>query len=95
MPTNGQGAAVTVLLRGGDVDESPMAYRRPPDVLREHGGTIRILHTLRPFVVAMAGQQSSTLSRTEGGVRATYSRLPVLMPRNIALVAQRMRAAVF
>jgi tRNA-splicing ligase RtcB len=44
-----------VLLRGGDVDESPMAYRRLPDVLREHDGTIRVLHTLRPFAVAMAG----------------------------------------
>jgi tRNA-splicing ligase RtcB (3'-phosphate/5'-hydroxy nucleic acid ligase) len=44
-----------ILLRGGDVDESPMAYRRLPDVLRAHAGTIRILHTLRPFAVAMAG----------------------------------------
>jgi tRNA-splicing ligase RtcB (3'-phosphate/5'-hydroxy nucleic acid ligase) len=44
-----------VLLRGGDVDESPMAYRRLPDVLREHDGTIKVLHTLRPFAVAMAG----------------------------------------
>jgi tRNA-splicing ligase RtcB (3'-phosphate/5'-hydroxy nucleic acid ligase) len=44
-----------ILLRGGDVDESPMAYRRLPDVLREHDGTIHVLHTLRPFAVAMAG----------------------------------------
>jgi tRNA-splicing ligase RtcB (3'-phosphate/5'-hydroxy nucleic acid ligase) len=44
-----------VLLRGGDVDESPMVYRRLPEVLREHEGTIRILHRLRPFAVAMAG----------------------------------------
>jgi tRNA-splicing ligase RtcB len=44
-----------VLLRGGDVDESPMVYRRLPDVLREHEGTIKVLHTLRPFAVAMAG----------------------------------------
>jgi tRNA-splicing ligase RtcB (3'-phosphate/5'-hydroxy nucleic acid ligase) len=42
-----------VRLRGGDVDESPMAYRRLPDVLRDDG-TIRVLHALR-FVVAMAG----------------------------------------
>jgi len=41
--------------RGGDVDESPMAYRRLPDVLAAHVGTIRILHRLRPFAVAMAG----------------------------------------
>jgi tRNA-splicing ligase RtcB (3'-phosphate/5'-hydroxy nucleic acid ligase) len=44
-----------VLLRGGDVDESPMVYRRLPDVLREHDGTIKVLHTLRPFAGAMAG----------------------------------------
>ena len=44
-----------VALRGGDVDESPMAYRRLPDVLAYHDGTIRVLHVLRPFAVAMAG----------------------------------------
>jgi len=45
-----------VLLAGGDLDESPMAYRRLPEVLAQHAGTIRVLHTLRPFVVAMAGE---------------------------------------
>jgi len=45
-----------VLLSGGDLDESPMAYRRLPEVLDCHAGTVRILHTLRPFVVAMAGE---------------------------------------
>lgn len=44
-----------VALRGGDLDESPMAYRRLPDVLAQHTGSIRILHTLRPFAVVMAG----------------------------------------
>jgi tRNA-splicing ligase RtcB (3'-phosphate/5'-hydroxy nucleic acid ligase) len=44
-----------VALVGGDLDESPMAYRRLPDVLSAHAGTIKILHTLRPFAVAMAG----------------------------------------
>jgi tRNA-splicing ligase RtcB len=44
-----------VVLVGGDLDESPMAYRRLPDVLAAHAGTIKILHTLRPFAVAMAG----------------------------------------
>jgi tRNA-splicing ligase RtcB len=42
-------------ISGGDVDESPMAYRRLPDVLAHHAGTIRVLHTLRPFAGAMAG----------------------------------------
>ncbi|WP_058617605.1 RtcB family protein [Methylobacterium indicum] len=45
-----------VILRGGEIDEAPQAYRRLPDVLAEHEGTIRVLHTLRPFAVAMAGE---------------------------------------
>jgi tRNA-splicing ligase RtcB len=44
-----------ILLRGGDVDESPMVYRRLEDVLAYHRDTIRIEHRLRPFAVAMAG----------------------------------------
>ena len=44
-----------VMLAGGDLDESPMAYRRLPEVLAHHDGTIRVQHTLRPFAVAMAG----------------------------------------
>ncbi|SEM71326.1 RtcB family protein [Bradyrhizobium sp. OK095] len=45
-----------VTLIGADLDESPMAYRRLPDVLAQHAGTVRVLHTLRPFAVAMAGE---------------------------------------
>ncbi len=45
-----------VVLRGGDLDEAPQAYRRLRDVLAAHAGTIRILHTLRPLGVAMAGR---------------------------------------
>jgi tRNA-splicing ligase RtcB len=45
-----------VYLIGADLDESPMAYRRLPEVLVEHGSTIRVLHTLRPFAVVMAGE---------------------------------------
>jgi tRNA-splicing ligase RtcB len=44
-----------VTLVGADLDESPMAYRRLPDVLAHHAKSIRVLHTLRPFGVAMAG----------------------------------------
>jgi len=44
-----------IVLRGGDLDEAPQAYRRLPEVLAAHEGTIRILHTLRPLGVAMAG----------------------------------------
>lgn len=45
-----------VTLVGADLDESPMAYRRLPEVLAAHAGSVRILHTLRPFVVVMAGE---------------------------------------
>ncbi|MEY2545991.1 MAG: hypothetical protein QOG48_1108 [Verrucomicrobiota bacterium] len=45
-----------VVLRGGDLDEAPQAYRRLPDVLAAHEGTIRVLHTLHPLGVAMAGR---------------------------------------
>jgi tRNA-splicing ligase RtcB len=44
-----------VTLLGGDLDESPMAYRRLPDVLAVHGHTINVQHKLRPFAVVMAG----------------------------------------
>ena len=44
-----------VTLLGADLDESPMAYRRLPDVLAHHAGSVRVIHTLRPFAVVMAG----------------------------------------
>jgi tRNA-splicing ligase RtcB len=44
-----------VIVRGGDVDESPHCYRRLNEVLAAQGDTIEILHTLRPLVVVMAG----------------------------------------
>lgn len=43
-----------VTLLGGDIDESPMAYRRLDDVLQFHEGTIKVVHRLRPFGVLMA-----------------------------------------
>jgi tRNA-splicing ligase RtcB len=45
-----------VELRGGGTDESPHVYRRLPEVLEAHQGTIRVLHTLRPLGVAMADE---------------------------------------
>jgi tRNA-splicing ligase RtcB len=42
-------------LRGAGLDESPDCYKRLPDVLREQGSTIKVLHTLKPLGVAMAG----------------------------------------
>lgn len=45
-----------VILRGGGLDEAPHAYRRLPDVLAAQGDTVRVLHTLRPLIVVMAGE---------------------------------------
>ena len=51
-------------LVGADLDESPMAYRRLPKALACHAASAKVLHTLRPFAVAMAGQ-----AEFEGGER--------------------------
>jgi tRNA-splicing ligase RtcB len=45
-----------VTLVGADRDESPMACRRRPEVLAHHASSGRVLHTPRPFAVAMAGE---------------------------------------
>ena len=42
-------------VRGGDADEAPGAYKRLSHVLAAHEGTVRVLHTLAPIGVAMAG----------------------------------------
>ncbi|MBK9711528.1 MAG: RtcB family protein [Kouleothrix sp.] len=44
-----------VVLRGGGLDESPHVYKRLPDVLAAHAGSIKVLHRLQPFIVVMAG----------------------------------------
>jgi tRNA-splicing ligase RtcB (3'-phosphate/5'-hydroxy nucleic acid ligase) len=44
-----------VVLRGGGVDEAPQCYKRLPEVLAYHQDSIRVLHTLKPIGVAMAG----------------------------------------
>ncbi|MDX1933420.1 MAG: RtcB family protein [Capsulimonadales bacterium] len=45
-----------VELRGGGTDESPHCYKRIEEVLAHHAGTVRLLHTLTPIGVAMAGE---------------------------------------
>jgi len=45
-----------IILRGGGLDEAPQAYRRLPEVLAAQGQTVRVLHTLRPIIVVMAGE---------------------------------------
>jgi tRNA-splicing ligase RtcB len=47
-------AAQGIELRGGAADEAPQAYKRLPEVLSHHAGTVRVLHELRPIGVAMA-----------------------------------------
>ena len=42
-------------LRGAAADEAPEAYKRLDEVLGFHSDTVRILHTLTPIGVAMAG----------------------------------------
>lgn len=44
-----------VELRGAGVDESPHCYKRLNEVLDAHSSSVRILHTLTPVGVAMAG----------------------------------------
>lgn len=45
-----------IVLKGAGADEAPEVYRRLPDVLAAQADTIRVLHTLRPLVVVMAGE---------------------------------------
>jgi tRNA-splicing ligase RtcB (3'-phosphate/5'-hydroxy nucleic acid ligase) len=45
-----------IVLVGGGADEAPEVYKRLPDVLDAHTGSIRVTHTLRPLGVAMAGR---------------------------------------
>lgn len=45
-----------IVVVGGGADEAPEVYKRLPEVLAAHGDTIRVLHTLRPLGVAMAGR---------------------------------------
>ena len=52
-----------VELRGAGTDEAPQCYKRLPEVLAHHAGTIRVLHTLRPIGVAMAGEREADAYR--------------------------------
>ena len=47
-----------IIIRGGDADEAPAVYRPLKDVIEKHVGTIRVLYTLKPRGVAMAGYDS-------------------------------------
>ena len=45
-----------IVLVGGGADEAPEVYKRLPDVLSAHAGSISVTHRLRPLGVAMAGR---------------------------------------
>ena len=45
-----------VELRGADLDEAPQCYKRLPELLGYHAESVRVLHTLKPIGVAMAGK---------------------------------------
>jgi tRNA-splicing ligase RtcB (3'-phosphate/5'-hydroxy nucleic acid ligase) len=45
-----------IVLIGGGADEAPEVYKRLPDVLAAHAGSVRVKHILRPLGVAMAGR---------------------------------------
>jgi tRNA-splicing ligase RtcB (3'-phosphate/5'-hydroxy nucleic acid ligase) len=45
-----------IVLVGGGADEAPEVYKRLPDVLAAHAGSIRVKHTFTPLGVAMAGR---------------------------------------
>ncbi len=53
--TRGDLIARGIELRGAGADEAPGVYKRLPDVLAHHAGSVRVLHTLTPLGVAMAG----------------------------------------
>jgi len=45
-----------IVLRGANAEEAPAAYRPLQSVLDAHAGTIDVVHTLRPLIVVMAGE---------------------------------------
>jgi tRNA-splicing ligase RtcB (3'-phosphate/5'-hydroxy nucleic acid ligase) len=45
-----------IVLVGGGADEAPEVYKRLPDVLTAHAGSVRVKQRLRPLGVAMAGR---------------------------------------
>lgn len=47
-----------VEVRGGGLDESPLAYKRIEEVLQAHKGTIKILNWLTPMIVVMADDRN-------------------------------------
>ncbi len=78
-----------VELRGAGLDESPHCYKRLPEVLAEHGDSIRILHTLRPLGVAMAGEED-----VHDPYKGWSSPASVQLDQDTALRTQRLGASL-
>ena len=86
-------AAQGIELRGGAADEAPGAYKRLADVLAHHAGTVRVLHTLRPLGVAMAG--ADTLRSLQGlspRGAAIIPAMPWIQPLDEAAAPEASRA---
>lgn len=45
-----------IILKGAGADEAPGVYKKLTEVLEAHKGTVKILHTLTPLIVCMAGE---------------------------------------
>ncbi len=43
-----------IVIRGGSAEEAPGTYKRLPEVIAAHGGTVELVHVLHPLGVAMA-----------------------------------------
>ncbi|MDB5415363.1 MAG: hypothetical protein JWR10_3698 [Rubritepida sp.] len=46
-----------VVRRAGRTNDSPLVQRRLAEVLPAHASSMRVLHTLRPFAISMAGEE--------------------------------------
>lgn len=46
-----------IILLGAGADEAPEVYKKLADVLKDHEGTVEVLHTLSPLIVCMAGKE--------------------------------------
>jgi len=45
-----------IILKGAGADEAPEVYKKLSEVLKDHEGTVEVLHTLEPLIVCMAGR---------------------------------------
>jgi tRNA-splicing ligase RtcB len=46
-----------IVRRAGHPNEGPLVHRRLPEVVAAHADSVRVLHTLRPFAISMAGEE--------------------------------------